>query len=121
MPDSPDRQKIIAFVAFGTPVVWQLYACITAFRHAPGLISLFTGFGSPLPPVTRYFIATYPYWWVLPTLFAGLSADVLRRNHPPLLYFVSVLVASVGSALTLHAWLNEALFAPLFTIFEKIG
>lgn len=121
MPGSPDRQKTMIAVVFGLPIVWQLYAFISALRHAPLIMSLFASMGSPLPAVTRSFYAAYPFWWILPVLFTALSTDVWRRDDPPLPYFVAVLVASTVSALALHAWLNEAFFAPLFTILEKIG
>jgi hypothetical protein len=121
MTGSPDRRKIMVAVVFGVPIVWQLYAFISALRHAPVFASLFAGLGGPLPLVTRSFFAAYPFWWVLPVLFTALSFDVWRRDNPPLPYFVAVLVASTVSALALHAWLNEAIFAPLFTILEKIG
>jgi len=121
MSDSTDRQKIMIAVVFGAPILWQLYAFISAFRRAPAFRSLFTGLGSPLPPVTRSFFAVYPFWWILPVLFALLSIDVWRRDNPPLPYFVAVLVASTVSALALHAWLNEAFFTPLLTILQRIG
>lgn len=121
MPDPLDRQRISAIVALAAALAWQLYAVVSALRHAALFRSLFAGLGGPLPPVTRYFFATYPYWVILPILFALLSVDVLRRQRPSLPYFTCVLVASVVSALTLQAWLYEAFFAPLFTILEKIG
>jgi len=121
MPDPLDRQRVSALVALGAALAWQLYAVVSALRHASAFRSLFAGLGGTLPPVTRYFFASYPYWVILPILFAVLSVDVLRRQNPPLPYFTAVLVASVASALTLHAWLYEAFFAPLFTILEKIG
>ena len=121
MSRSPDRQKVMIAVVFGVPIVWQIYVFISALRHAPAFRSLFAGLGGSLPLVTRSFFAAYPFWWVLPVLFTALSVDVWRRDNPPLSYFVAVLVASIVSALALHVWLNEALFAPLLTILEKIG
>jgi hypothetical protein len=121
MTGSRDRQKMMVAVVFGAPILWQLYAFLSAVRHVPAFMTLFAGLGGPLPPVTRFLFAAYPYWWILPVLFTALSVDVWRRDNPPLPYFVSVLVASTVSALALHAWLNEAFFAPLFTILEKIG
>ncbi|MFY9826110.1 MAG: hypothetical protein WAM82_32390 [Thermoanaerobaculia bacterium] len=116
-----DRQKIIAIVAFAAPIVWQLYAVVLALRHATLFKSLFAGLGGPLPLVTNAFFLAYPYWGLVPILFVVTSWDVLRRRNPPLPYFSSVLVASYAAALLLHAWLQEAFFAPLFSILQKIG
>ena len=53
--------------------------------------------------------------------FGLLSFDVLRRREPPLLYFVLVLVGSTLAAFSMHAWIREAMFAPLFETLQKIG
>jgi hypothetical protein len=121
MENTTSRQRIVAIVAFAAPILWQMYAVVSAFRQAPALKKLLSGLGDEIPLVTQYFYALYPFWWLAPVIFAGLSLDVLRRHDPPLVYFSSVLVASVISSLVLHAWLYEAFFAPLFSVLEKIG
>jgi hypothetical protein len=121
MENTTSRERIVAIVALAAPIVWQLYAVTSAIRSGPVARNLFAGVGAPLPMVTRYFFASYPYWWLAPAAFAGLSYDVLRRHDPPLSYFSFVLVTSVIASLALHVWVTEAFFAPIFSILQKIG
>ena len=111
----------MATVVLAAAIAWQIYEAAMALYQAPQFIPLFHGIGLELPLVTRSFIASYRYWWLVPLLFAALSADVMRRRAKPLLYFSAVLTLSVATALTLHAWLYQALSRPLATILEKVG
>jgi hypothetical protein len=116
-----DRQNVIAVIVFSAGILWQIYAVVLASRHAATFQSLFAGLGGPLPLVTRAFFASYPYWVILPVSFGLLAMDVLRRREPPLPYFAAVLAGTYAAALLLHAWVQEAFFAPLFSILHKIG
>ena len=116
-----DRQNVIAIVVFAAGILWQLYAALLALRHAAAFQSLFAAVGGPLPLVTRAFFASYPYWVILPISCGLLAMDVLKRREPPLPYFAAALAGTYGAALLLHAWVQEAFFAPLFSILHKIG
>lgn len=120
MPIPPER-RFAEIVTLSAGLLWQLYVVITAYRQAPRFEVLFAGLGGPLPLVTRSFLATYRFWGLLPLLFAALTVDILRRRNPSLRYFGLVLAAGFLSALVLHAWLYEAIFAPLNTILDKIS
>jgi len=115
------REKAMAGVVLATALAGQAYAVVVAVRDAPTFVSLFSGLGEPLPAVTRAVLGSYSYWWVLPVAFAGLSLDVLRRRTPSLPYLVAVLAGSFATALVLHAWTREALFAPMLGILRQIG
>jgi len=115
------RERIASATFLSAALAWQTYAVVLAFRNAPVLRSLLAAIGGRLPSVTHNFFVAYSYWPVVPIVFGLLSADVIRRERAPLGYFAAVLVASVISALFLHAWLNEAWFRPLFVVLQKIG
>jgi hypothetical protein len=92
----------------------------TAWYHGTGLRHV-AGLGGSLPFVTRAFFSTRIFWWLVPVAFALVSFDVLRRRKPSLLYFVLVLAGSTLAAFTMHVWIREAMYAPLFEILRKIG
>lgn len=110
------RERLASAVFLAATLLWQLYAVWLAFRNAPILRPLVAGLGPRIPAVTHNFLAVYPFWALVPLLFAALSVDVARRKQARLGYFASVLVASVLAALFLHAWLNEAWFRPLVVL-----
>jgi hypothetical protein len=114
-------QRVVTTLALAAPILWQAYVAVSAFRVAKELGLLLSGFGASLPFVTRSFLATHRGWIVVPVLFLGLSLDLLRRPHPRPLYVGAVLGSSLLAALVMEAWLQQALFAPLFSILEKIG
>jgi hypothetical protein len=116
-----DRTKVLALIAFAAPVAGQLYAVVLAFRSAPTFRALFEGLGAPLPLITRSFLASYPYWVLVPLAVALVSADVLRRPRVSTSYFATVLGGSFAVALALHAWLQVAVHAPLRSILDKVS
>ena len=115
------RERIVALVALSVALLCQIYAAMIAVWKTPVFAQLFAGLGGPLPFITRAFFATRIFWWLVPTAFALVSVDVLRRRDPSLLHFVLVLVGSALAAFMMHAWIREAMYAPLFEILRKIG
>jgi hypothetical protein len=115
------RPKLLAVIALAAPLAFQIYAVVLAFRHAPTFRALFDGLGAPLPLLTRCFLASYPYWVLVPLAFALIAADILRRPQVSTSYFATVLGGSFAVALALHAWLQEAVYAPLYSILDKVG
>lgn len=113
-------QKVIAGITLTAALLWQLYAVFLAVHEAPRFGPLLSGLGMEPPLITRAFFASYRYWVAIPAGFALLSIDLLRRHEPRIAYFSSVLAGSFGSALILHAWLQQALSAPLADILQKI-
>lgn len=111
-----NRERLASAVFLSTALLWQLYTAWLAFRNAPFLRPLVASLGPRIPAVTQNFLALYKLWFAIPLLFALLSADVVRRERAPLAYFAAVLIAAVGAALFLQAWLNEAWFRPLVVI-----
>ncbi len=114
-------QRIITTLALAAPVLWQAYVAVTAFRVAKQLELLLAGIGAPLPFVTHSFLATHAGWILVPIVFLGLSLNILRRPNPRPLSLGVVLGSSLLAALGMGAWLQQAFFAPLFSILEKIG
>ena len=115
------RERVVALVGFSVALAGQVYAVVLAIWKAPVFAQLFAGLGGELPLITRAFFATRPFWWLVPLVFGLLSFDVLRRQAPSLTHFASVLVASALTALSMHAWMVEAMYAPLFDILHQIG
>jgi len=116
-----NRESITASLGLGAAILWQLYVVLLAYRNAPIFRDLFSGLGGQLPLLTRAFFASYRFWILVPVLFAVLSRDLLRRRDASLQYFAIVLGASLLAALALQAWMNEAVFQPLFSILKAIG
>jgi hypothetical protein len=121
VPSSQDRRRFAEIATLAAALLWQIYVVVSAYRHAPRFATLFAGLGGPLPFVTESFLATYRFWGLLPLLSAALIADVLRRRNPSARYFGLVLTAVLLTGFLLHAWLYEAIYAPLYTILDKIG
>jgi hypothetical protein len=117
VPSYTTRER---FVALSVALFFQVYAVILAIWQAPVFAQLFAGLGGPLPFITRAFFSTRAFWWLVPVIFAALSVDVLRRRDPPLIYFILVFVGSALAAFSMHAWLHEAMYAPLNEILRKI-
>lgn len=115
------RERTLAIVVLSTILAFQVYAVILAFWQAPTFMKLFAGLGGPLPLVTRSFLASYPYWWIAPLVFALMSFDLLRRSDPPRWYFAATVSAAAAIAFGMYAWMREAIYAPLFEILDKIG
>ena len=120
MPAYTTRERIVALVALSLAVIYQIYVVVWAFWKTPVFAQLFAGLGGPHPFVTRAFLSTRLYWWIVPVVCGALSFNVLRRRDPSLLHFVLVLVGSTLAAFLLHAWIVEAMYAPLYEILEKI-
>ena len=112
--------KAIAAVALAASIAWQLYAVALARWYAPRFRELFEGLGAPLPSITLLFLASYPYWFLVPLLFAVLALFAIRRQPPSVAYLGALLAMSFASALALHGWLQEAVYAPLYAILDKI-
>jgi hypothetical protein len=120
VPAQIDRKRLTEVVVLAAALLWQLYVVVYAYRHIPDFAQLFAGLGGPLPLITRSCLVTYRLWGLLPLLFAALSADVLRRRNPSPRYFGLVLIGTLLTALGLHAWLQEAMYAPLFRILDQV-
>jgi len=103
------------------PVLWQLYLALYPGERLTQLRELLKDFGGPLPPITAWLFASYPYWIGVPVLFALLSFDVHLRKRDSLAYYVAVLAVSLGAAMAMQVWLVEAAFRPLFDVLRKIG
>jgi hypothetical protein len=121
MPIYTTRERIVALIALSIALVFQIYVVIIAIWETPVFAQLFAGLGGELPFITRAFFATRAFWWLAPVVFAALSVDVLRRRDPPLIYFILVLVGSTLASFAMHAWIHEAMYAPLYDILRKIG
>lgn len=121
MPSYTTRERTVALVFLSAALAYQIYAVVLAMWKAPVFAQLFAGLGGSLPFITRAFFSTRVFWWLVPVVFVALSFDVLRRRDPPLSYFVLVLAGSALAAFFMHAWLHEAMYAPLYEILRKIG
>jgi hypothetical protein len=121
LPSPEKRQRATTIVVLGAAIAWQVYVVVSAFRRAPDFQKLFTGLGGPLPAVTRFLFATYPWWWLIPVFFTILSIDVVRQRDPPLRYFAVVTGSAILTGFVLCAWLYEAFFQPLNSILDAIG
>lgn len=115
------RERVVALVAFSIALAGQVLAVVLAIWKAPVFAQLFEGLGGELPFITRAFFATRLFWWLAPIVFGLLSFDVLRRRDPSRAYFTVVLVASTLVAFSLHAWMVQAMYAPLYDILREIG
>jgi hypothetical protein len=115
------RHRLTVALVLAAALAWLLYVVVAAQRKAPEFLSLLTGLGNPLPTVSRSFFLSYPWWWLVPVLFALLAIDVARRPEPRPRYFALVLGAILLSAFALQAWMLEAVSQPLNTILEAIG
>jgi hypothetical protein len=108
-------------VALAVTALWQIYIVVVASRMAPVLEGLLAGLGGDLPTVTRSFLVSYRFFAVLPAATAGAAAVALRKEtlHP---WQSAALVAiALGATMALHAWTNEAFFAPVLGILRSIG
>jgi hypothetical protein len=121
VPAYTTRERVVALVALAVALAYQIYAVVVAIWKAPVFAQLFAGLGGELPFITRAFFATRLFWWLVPLAFAALSFDVLRRQDPSLRYFVLVLAGSALAAFSMHTWLVEAMYAPMYEILRKIG
>lgn len=121
MPGYTTRERVVALVALSAALLYQIQAVVLAVWKTPVFAQLFAGLGGPLPFITRAFFAARSYLWLVPVCFAALSFDVLRRRDPSLLYFVLVLAGSALAGFAMQAWMNEAMYAPLYEILRKIG
>ena len=115
------RERVLSIVVLCAVLAYQIYVVVLAVWQAPTFRTLFAGIGGPLPLMTRSFLAFYRYWWIATVLLAALSFDVLRRRDPPLWYFAATVVATAATALGMHAWMHEAVYAPLFEILRRVG
>jgi len=116
-----DRERVVAVIALVAALAWQIYVLIRVALQAPTFLTLFEGLGTPLPTVTRAFVATYRYWWLVTALFSALSLDLLRRRELPVAYFATILAFSAATALALDAWLEQAVLGPMIDLMQKIG
>jgi hypothetical protein len=78
------------------------------------------GLGAELPPITRSFVVTYPWWFLAPLICAALSMDILRRRQPPAAYVLVVVFVTMATGFVLQAWTNEAWFAPMLHLIRSI-
>lgn len=118
--DQSKTQRIHSGILFGAGIIWQIYAVVLAFRNGPVMRELMEGLGVELPPLTHAFVATYKLWPSLPIISIFVTADILRRKTVNNLYLFLGLTYTVGAALVLHTWLNEAWFLPLLNLLKQI-
>jgi hypothetical protein len=112
--------RIHLAVALGVTALWQIYIVVVAFRMAPVLEGLPVGLGGELPAITRSFLGSYRAFGVLPAATAG-AALVALRSESLRPWQSAVLVAlALGATMALHAWTNEAFFAPVLRILRSI-
>jgi hypothetical protein len=113
MRSSSTESMILACAA----IAWQIYAVLAAFRRAPILRDLLEGLGAVPPNLTRVFLATYPYWPIVPVAFTVLVFRARNRERVPL----AITIGAIALALVLHAWMNEAWFLPILSLMERLG
>jgi len=113
-------QLIHSGILFGAGIIWQTYAVVLAFRNGPVMKDLMESLGVELPPLTQAFVITYKFWPSLPIISLIVATDILRRKTASNLYLFLGLTYTVGAALVLHAWLNEAWFLPLLSILKQV-
>jgi hypothetical protein len=101
-------------------VIWQLYAVALSYRTGPMLANLLLGLDAPLPFATRAFFFFHRLWFLVPVGFVALSLDVLRRPavHPA--YFGLAATSSLLASFALHAWLNAAVYQPVFALLNAL-
>jgi hypothetical protein len=118
-PVTPRERTAMTIVLAGC-IVWQLYAVVLSYRTGPMLAKQLYGLGAALPFVTRAFFSFHRLWFLVPTGFFVLSLDVLRRPavHPA--YFGLAATSSLLASFALHAWLNAAVYQPVFELLNAL-
>ena len=90
------------------------------YWHARTFVRLLNGLAAPLPALTRLFVATYQWWWLLLAIFTILAVDILRRPRPSLLYAFLVSAGTVLVAVALYVFMLAAARVPMDAIHEAI-
>src|SRR5438093_9176401 len=70
----PSRSLLAIILAIG--IAWQAYAISVAMRFGPPLAKFMAGLGVEPNAITRAFVATYLWWFVIPLVCAIVSIDV---------------------------------------------
>ena len=114
-------ERIVACLSLSVALLWLLYVVGSAAWHAPQFHDLLIGLGAPLPASTKYFFASYKWWWLAPILFALLAADIVRRPRPSTPYVVITFLAAATCGFALHGWLSLALRQPFADILKAVN
>ncbi len=112
--------RIVASALLAAAFLSLLFVLGFTYWYAPDFDKLLTGLAAPLPTLTRFFVATYKWWWLLLAPFAILAIDILKRSRPSLLYAVLVSGGTILCAFALCAWLLTAVRLPMDAILEAI-
>ncbi len=113
--------RIPITVALTVTAVWQVYIVAVAFRMAPVLENLLAGLGSELPTITGSFLGSYRFFVLLPAATAGAALVALRRESLGPWQSALLVGLALGATMALHAWINEAFFAPVLDLLRTIG
>ncbi|PYQ52372.1 MAG: hypothetical protein DMF59_04905 [Acidobacteria bacterium] len=114
----PSRSLLAIILAIG--IAWQAYAISVAMRFGPPLAKFMAGLGVEPNAITRAFVATYLWWFVIPLVCAIVSIDVVRRTAPPRFYVTLVVIATLSAGFVLQAWTNEAWLSPLIYLMQAV-
>ncbi|HYS52791.1 MAG TPA: hypothetical protein VER58_03375 [Thermoanaerobaculia bacterium] len=114
----PSRSLLAIILAIG--IAWQAYAISVAMRFGPPLNNFMIGLGMQPNPITRAFIATYLWWFLIPLVCLLFSIDIVRRKSPPAFYAATVVVATLSGGFVLQAWTNEAWLTPLIHLMQAV-
>lgn len=122
-----DTKKIIriekkhVLIVIYIPILYMLVVCAFAFIRVPIFQQMFENLGlAELPFITRFMLATYRYWVIVPILLSIATVYCALRSNwkawQAVLLFGTALVLAFG----LYAILNEGTLSPLLKIIEMI-
>lgn len=105
-----------------TTAVLTLIAAIAAIQ-IPGFTEVFRSFGADVPPITRFVVASAPYWGVLPLISAAGAVSVWRHRRSSRRHrnaALALLLLLLAMAVVIVPLASVALYLPINKLGEVV-
>ena len=114
-------EKKHVLIVIYIPILYMLVVCAFALIRVPIFQQMFENLGlADLPSITRFMLATYRYWVIVPILLSIATVYCALRPNWKAWQAVLLFGTALVLVFVLYAILNEGTLSPMLKIIEMI-
>jgi hypothetical protein len=98
---------------------WQIYVALRGMSHAATLRALGLSMGMEFPLLTRWYLASVPFWIAVPVVLAATGWVLLRSKRYGAV--AAVIITSLAAGFVMQAWVVEAWTLPFMHLIKSVA